>query len=93
MLDIPIRLLSGGPANPPGTDKGKAAEGLDSVEHEAAQPAAQEAQVLHDCHLHLSTLVRCIASLRAMMMDLSAKVLNCAVHNRPRRKEPHLHLE
>ncbi|CAL8468666.1 g8206 [Coccomyxa elongata] len=41
MLDIPIRLLSGGPAKPPG---GKAAEGLDSVEQEAAQPAAQEAQ-------------------------------------------------
>lgn len=64
-LDVPIRLLSGGPAKSPDTEDGKAAEGIDSAEQEAAQQAAQEAQVLDDCHRHVSALIRFIASLYA----------------------------
>ena len=72
MLDIPIRLLSGGPANTPGTENGKAGKGLDSAEQEVAQPAAQEAQVLDISHQRLSALMRFIASLRAIMTVLPA---------------------
>lgn len=39
MLDVPVRHMSAGPAQPSDSGKGQAAGGLDSAEQEAAQKA------------------------------------------------------